>query len=301
MKTAFFIRPNHPYFLLIFLILFSKTALPFNYFSGFNNSFNHEEDNKLYKILIDGKRSNHSELRKIIPLNIKEVNFVTNPEETSKKGKKTNAIIEVTLFNPNRPEPEIPDTLQVRINGMKITDFENQPSPLLVFDDNIVRDQNPNNIDTKQVKWIDFHLADAVTKEYGEKGMIGLIEAQLIYPDGLFIDYEDEPEFPAGESALRAFIKNNMVYPVEAIKDSLQGKVYVSFVVSKTGKIENVEISRGIHPLLDKEAIRVISLMPDWKPGVQYYPGKIGAQKMAFTFRYTIPVNFKLSDVKDNP
>jgi TonB family protein len=286
------------YIILCFCILSTNSVFAISDFTYKNHICYEKQETEKEIILINGNRSTQSELRKISPLKIKEVNFIVNSEEPSKKGRKTNSIIEVTLFNLDRPEPEIPDTLQVRVNGMKITDFENQPSPLLVFDDNIVRDQNPNNIDTRQMKWIDFHLADSVTNKYGEKAMTGLIQAQLIYPEG-FVNYEVTPEFPGGESALRAFIKNNMVYPVEAIKDSLQGKVYVTFIVTKTGKIENAEIARGIHPVLDKEAIRVVSLMPDWKPGVQYYPGKIGAQKMAFS--YTIPVSFKLPEVQDKP
>lgn len=286
------------YIILCFYILLTNSVFAISDFTCKNHISYEKQETGKGIILINGNRSTHSELRKISPLNIKEVNFIINSEETSKNGRKTNAIIEVTLFTPNRPEPKIPDTLQVRVNGMKITDFENQTSPLLVFDDNIIRDQNPNNIDTRQMKWIDFHLADSVTNKYGEKDMTGLIQAQLIYPEG-FVNYEVMPEFPGGEIALRAFIKNYMVYPVEAIKDSLQGKVYVTFIVTKTGKIENAEIARGIHPVLDKEAIRVVSLMPDWKPGVQYFPGKIGAQKMAFS--YTIPVNFQLPEVRDKP
>lgn len=286
------------YIILCFCILSTNSVFAISDFTCKNHICHEKQEPGKGIILINGNRSTNSELRKISPLKIKEVNFITNSEETSKTGRKTNSIIEVTLFNLDRPEPEIQDTLQVRVNGMKITDFENQPSPLLVFDDNIVRDQNPNNIDTRQMKWIDFHLADSIANKYGEKAITGLIQAQLIYPEG-FVNYEVTPEFPGGESALRAFIKNNMVYPVEAIKDSFQGKVYVTFIVTKTGKIENAEIARGIHPVLDKEAIRVVSLMPDWKPGVQYYPGKIGAQKMAFS--YTIPVNFKLSEVQDKP
>jgi phage FluMu protein Com len=146
------------YIILCFCILSTNSVFAISDFSNKNHICHEKQETGKGIILINGNRSTHSELRKISPLKIKEVNFIVISEETSKKGRKSNAIIEVTLFNPNRPEPEIPDTLQVRVNGMKITDFENQPSPLLVFDDNIVRDQNPNNIDTRQMKWIEFHV-----------------------------------------------------------------------------------------------------------------------------------------------
>ena len=218
------------YIILCFYVLSTNSVFAISDFTCKNHICYEKQETGKGIILINGNRSTHIELRKISPLKIKEVNFITNSEETSKNGRKTNSIIEVTLFNLDRPKSEIPDTLQVKVNGEKITDYENQPSPLLVFDDGVTLNQNPNNIDTRQMKWIDFHLADSVTNKYGEKAMTGLIQAQLIYPEG-FVNYEVTPEFPGGESALRAFIKNNMVYPVEAKKDSLQGKVYVTFVV----------------------------------------------------------------------
>ena len=69
----------------------------------------------------------------------------------------------------------------------------------------------------------------------------------------------------------------------------------MTFTITKTGKIENPQIARGIHPALDKEAIRVVSLFPDWKPGEQYYPGKFGP--VICETRFTIPIDFRLSDV----
>lgn len=288
------------YIILCFYILWTNSVLAITDFKGKDHINYEKQETGKGIILINGNRGTHEELRKINPKNIREVNFITNPEEISKKGRKKHVKIEVTLLYPNRPKSEIPDKLQVKVNGEIITDYENQPSPLLIFEDNIIQDQNPNNIDTRQMKWIDFHLADSATFKYGEKAFYGLILAELIPPPpGMFIDYESTPEFPGGENALRAFIKNNLVYPEMAIKDSVQGKVYVNFVVSKNGKIENVQIARGIHPVLDEEAIRVVCSMPEWKPGVRYYRGKLGGQKVAVT--YTIPVNFKLPDVYQKP
>jgi len=288
------------YIILCFYILSTNPVFAISDFKCKNHICFEKQETGKGIILINGNRCTHSELRKISPLNIKEVNFITNLEETSNKGRKINVKIEVTLLNPNRPKSEIPDTLQVKVNGEIITEYKNQPSPLLVFDGGVILDQNPNNIDTRQMKWIDFHFADSATFKYGEKAFYGLILAELIPPPpGMLIDYESDPEFPGGDNALRAFIKNNMVYPIEAIKDSVQGKVYVNFVVSKTGKIENAQIARGIHPVLDEEAIRVVSSMPAWKPGVRYFRGKLGEQKVVVT--YTIPVNFKLSDVYHKP
>ena len=290
-------KSNQLTLLILFFMLISNSVFSFNEFWD-SNKLNFNKTNEEHIILlINGKRSNHKELRKITPSKIKEVNFITDFEKLSRNEKNLNGIIEVSLFETTKMKSEIPDTLQVRINGMKITDFENQPTPLLVFDKGIIIDQNPNNIDTRQMVWIDCHFEDSVNLDYGEKAKHGIIEAKIKPPD-YFFNPEVFPEFPGGERELRDLISNSIIYPEEALRDSLQGKVYVTFTITKTGKIDNPQIARGIHPALDKEAIRVVSLLPDWKPGSQWYLGKLTPVKCEYN--YTIPVSFKLSDIQSN-
>jgi TonB family protein len=102
----------------------------------------------------------------------------------------------------------------------------------------------------------------------------------------VFIVVEEMPEFPGGADELRRFIARTVKYPAEAIKDKAMGKVLVSFVVSSTGKVENPKIERAVNPALDAEAIRVVNLMPEWKPGKQ--------RGQAVSVAYTIPIDFKL-------
>jgi len=73
-------------------------------------------------------------------------------------------------------------------------------------------------------------------------------------------------EFIGGENALRQYIKTNLHYPETAKKKNIQGRVYLKFTVNRYGKIKNIKIVRHIHPLLDKEALRLIKNMPDWQP-----------------------------------
>jgi TonB family protein len=95
------------------------------------------------------------------------------------------------------------------------------------------------------------------------------------------------PEFPGGGNhAMVAWIVANLKYPAEAYKGKIAGKVLVNFNVSNTGKIRNVKVSKSVHPLLDAEAIRVISIMPDWKPATQ------GGKPV--DVQYMVPVEFKL-------
>ena len=102
----------------------------------------------------------------------------------------------------------------------------------------------------------------------------------------VFIVVEEMPAFPGGALELRRFIARSVKYPAEAIKEKAQGKVYISFVVNSTGKVGNAKIEQSVSPALDAEAIRVVSMMPDWKPGMQR--GK------AVSVEYTIPIEFKL-------
>lgn len=95
------------------------------------------------------------------------------------------------------------------------------------------------------------------------------------------------PEFVGGADALDDFIKKNIKYPVEAKEQGIQGKVYVQFVVEKDGTVTNVTVRRGAHTLLDNEAVRVVKLMPAWKPGTMR--GK------KVRVRYTLPITFSLS------
>jgi TonB family protein len=96
------------------------------------------------------------------------------------------------------------------------------------------------------------------------------------------------PEFIGGADALDEFIKKNIKYPAEAKEKGIQGKVYIQFVVEKDGSVTNVIVRRGANnALLDAEAMRVVKLMPAWKPGTMR--GK------KVRVRYTLPITFSLT------
>jgi len=77
------------------------------------------------------------------------------------------------------------------------------------------------------------------------------------------------PEFPGGEKEVVKFLNQTMRYPEAAQKKNEHGKVIVQFVITKTGKVENAKVLKGVSADLDGEAIRVIGLLPDWIPGEQ--------------------------------
>jgi TonB family protein len=142
---------------------------------------------------------------------------------------------------------------------------------------------------------------------YGEKGKNGVV---LIYTKAknnsqpaelnvkpkwtdkngnhVFYKVDEMPEFPGGEMALLKYITNQTKYPEIARENGIQGKVYVAFIITKEGKVTEPSISRGVDPALDKEALRVIGSLPDWKPGKQ------GGQ--AVNVWYTVPITFGLQN-----
>jgi len=100
-----------------------------------------------------------------------------------------------------------------------------------------------------------------------------------------FEQLEVKPEYPSGNEGLGKYLSENIKYPKKALKNGVSGKVFVQFVIDKTGKVTNVVAVRGVEKSLDKEAVRVIKSMPKWKPGMKDgQPVKV---------KYTIPINFK--------
>ncbi len=103
--------------------------------------------------------------------------------------------------------------------------------------------------------------------------------------DRSFDVVEQMPEYPGGPVALMEYLSKNVHYPEEAHEKCIQGRVIATFVVEKDGSIADASIVRSIDPLLDAEALRVVSAMPHWIPGKQN--GK------AVRVKYTVPITFK--------
>jgi TonB family protein len=106
-------------------------------------------------------------------------------------------------------------------------------------------------------------------------------------PNMVHVLVDDMPEFPGGTLELQKWIAMNIRYPIEACKRGIEGRVFVACVINKEGEIERVRIIRSVDPLLDAEAVRVISGMPVWKPGRRN--GQL--TKVSYTF----PINFQLA------
>ena len=98
---------------------------------------------------------------------------------------------------------------------------------------------------------------------------------------------QEMPKFNGGNQAeFVRWIADNMIYPEEAIRNFIDGRIFLSFVVEKNGTVSNVTVLRGVHPLLDNEAVRVVSSSPAWTPGRQF--------DKVVRVQFTIPINFIL-------
>ena len=125
------------------------------------------------------------------------------------------------------------------------------------------------------VEWVDIDEYDVVTVEPEPE------------EEEIFMVVEDQPEFPGGTAALLEYLRKNIKYPAICRENNIQGRVLVTFIVNKDGAIVEPEVVKSVNPSLDKEALRVISQMPNWKPGSQR--GK------PVRVKYTVPVNFRLN------
>ena len=99
---------------------------------------------------------------------------------------------------------------------------------------------------------------------------------------------EDDPEFPGGMEALYKFLQDNVQYPQLALENGIEGRVYVTFVVEEDGSITNPRLLRDIGGGCGQEALRVVKMMPKWKPGKQ--SGK------PVRVQFNLPVNFVLPE-----
>lgn len=104
--------------------------------------------------------------------------------------------------------------------------------------------------------------------------------------DEVFMVAEKMPEFPGGMKEMLKFLQENVKYPENAMKNNVQGRVIVQFVIEKDGTPTEFKVLRSVDPDLDAEALRVMKAMPKWKPGMQ--------KGQVVRVKFTVPVSFKL-------
>lgn len=102
----------------------------------------------------------------------------------------------------------------------------------------------------------------------------------------IYTAVEKPAEFPGGQAALMQWLSENIHYPQNAVKEGVQGRVVVQFVIEVDGSVSNPKVLKGVNKDLDQEAVRVVSEMPDWEPGI--------ADSKIVRSYFVLPITFSL-------
>ena len=127
----------------------------------------------------------------------------------------------------------------------------------------------------------------------------------IFYPDSLHQKYVDQgwmfeysqpPEFPGGEKALIEYFKNNIIYPEQAVKDKIEGMALIRFTITPEGCIGKLGFMKKVSPDIDNEVIRVVKILPRFKPATINTKSDKGWYWKPVTIWYMVSLNFTLSD-----
>jgi protein TonB len=182
--------------------------------------------------------------------------------------------------DPNTPPPPPPPKIEMPKLAAAVKFL-----PPKVEEDEKVQEEEPPTVDDMKDKQI------STENREGAKTEVDVIEeaAPVVeeVKEEVFLVVEEMPEPEGGMAGMQKFIAKNIQYPRQASQMGLEGRVIVSFVVNASGEIENPEVVKGIGGGCDEEAVRVIKLLPKWKPGKQNgRPVKV---------KYTVPIKFTLN------
>ena len=117
----------------------------------------------------------------------------------------------------------------------------------------------------------------------------------MLFMGSVSVNAQEQPEvdnmaeFPGGTMAMMSFLSQNITYPQEAKDNNIQGRVLVTFTVQPDGKVTDAHVENPVNPLLDAEAIRVVSLMPAFNPALK-------ADGTPVSVTTAVPVNFRLAE-----
>ena len=312
-------------------LLLIKKAVGAQRFTSMANSFNHSKLKKRITMMLKEKSSPWARLKYlyVLPLAAIAVAAFARPEISSELDEisavKVNDLTAI-MKTEEVKSPEKHPAKEIKVQGQVLEKSTNAPvvgasviikgttsGTITDLDGNFVISMPVGatlsvsyiNMKTKEltitekligkIKSLKVYLEGEITTKTQEVVVVGYgggEEASDEVP--VFQVVEEMPEFPGGMGECLKFLGKNIKYPVEAQKAGVQGKVIVQFVVEKDGNIANPKVVRSIDPDLDGEAIRVISIMPKWKPGMQ--------KGQPVRVKYTVPVTFRLDgkDIKSN-
>jgi len=159
------------------------------------------------------------------------------------------------LYQSNYQEEEDLNPIQIKKKEV----IPKKPQSFMVLN-TVPDDMDDDIIDIDVSSEEDEPIATWIPKEEEEEPINEIIP---------YVSVQEKPMYPGGEAALFRFIAQHFKVPRADLEQGVQGTIYVGFTIDKNGLVKNVYILRGISPLSDMEAIRVVSMMPPWKPGRQ--------------------------------
>lgn len=192
-------------------------------------------------------------------------------KETFKNGKFKNGY----YTNPDGSKKE---EVSIEFQNKFVLDYKYEVTEKLLYERGITRNDYPFIYSLPRSNTI------IQTKSY--KTTPSANSSDSIQGEKVFLVVETPPEFEGGNEAMHKFVASNLKYPYSAKRMQIEGTVFVSFIIEADGKISEAKVVKGISPDCDKEALRVILLMPKWKPGMQ--SGK------AVRVRFVYPIKFWL-------
>ena len=128
------------------------------------------------------------------------------------------------------------------------------------------------------------------TAEIGEKA-VESSDPKKVFTGKVYDLVDEMPSFPGGLEELYKWIDNNVQYPAVARENGI-GRVIVKFIVEKDGSLSDSTVIRSVHPIVDREALRLVGQMPKWKPGKR--------AGIPVRVRYCLPIKFKQGESKPN-
>lgn len=204
-----------------------------------------------------------------------------------KSATKANENVEDKSKVKENKEKKTEQNLEIDVNGKKITSEQMHalnPSDIESMKIEKNKDGNPGII---RITLKDGKTLDNAIKNPSQA------KKQSSESDEVYVTVEKSAEYRGGQKALMEYLAANVKYPEEAVKKDIQGRVIVKFVVTKSGKIKDATVLKGVDPLLDKEAVRVVESMPDWEPAE--------IKGVAVDSYFHLPVIFKLHKQESKP
>ena len=129
------------------------------------------------------------------------------------------------------------------------------------------------------------------TAEIGEKA-VESSDPKKVFKGKVYDLVDEMPSFPGGLEELYKWIDNNVQYPAVARENGIEGRVILKFIVEKDGSLSDSTVIRSVHPMVDREALRLVGQMPKWNPGKR--------AGIPVRVRYCLPIKFKIGESKPN-